>query len=395
MKPIAYICADPGVPVFGAKGCSIHVQEVVRALIRLGTHVELFAARTGTVAPPGLEACPLHQLPCPKDLCAAVREQALLRVNEAIEAGLGTRTYDLVYERYSLWSHGAADWARSRGVPYVLEVNAPLIDEQERYRQLHDRRAALDVARRVFHAARAVVCVSAPIARYVESFGVPADQIHEIPNAVDPTRFPDDLRPSVEPAGRFIVGFVGTLKAWHGLDVLLRAFAMLRQRRPDAHLLIVGDGPLRDALHHQVAQLQLDSFVRFTGAVPPQSVPGLIRSMDVAVAPYPPMEECYFSPLKVFEYMAAGVSVVASKIGQVSQIVRDGQTGCLVPPGDAAALAEALACLANDPALRARLGNAARHWVLTHHTWERTAQRILALVHLSRDHPEVPTAACS
>lgn len=392
---IAYVCADPGVPVYGAKGCSIHVQEIVRALIRLGTHVELFAVRTGTAAPPGLEACPLHRLPCPKDPCAAAREQALMRVNEAIEAGLGTRTFDLVYERYSLWSHGAADWARGRGVPYVLEVNAPLVDEQERYRQLHDRQTALDVARRVFHAARAVVCVSAPVARYVESFGVPADRVHEIPNAVDPAHFPGDLRPSVDSAGRFVVGFVGTLKAWHGLDVLLRGFAMLRQRRADAHLLIVGDGPLRDALQRQVAQLHLDSFVRFTGAVPPQSVPGLIRSMDVAVAPYPPMEECYFSPLKVFEYMAAGVSVVASEIGQVSEIVRHGQTGCLVPPGDAAALAETLAGLANDPPLRTRLGDAARNWVLTHHTWERTAHRILALVNLSSDHPEVSAAACS
>jgi glycosyltransferase involved in cell wall biosynthesis len=101
--------------------------------------------------------------------------------------------------------------------------------------------------------------------------------------------------------------------------------------------------------------------------------------MDVAVAPYPNQPRFYFSPMKVFEYMAAGRAVVASRIGQLAGLIEDGGTGVLCPPGDPVALAAALERLRSDPALRARLGRAARAAVLRDHSWEAVARRILQL----------------
>jgi glycosyltransferase involved in cell wall biosynthesis len=173
------------------------------------------------------------------------------------------------------------------------------------------------------------------------------------------------------------VGFVGSLKPWHGLPILIDAFARFQRNYPQARLLLVGDGKERDRLSQEIATRKLESAVDFTGAVSPQTVPHWLAQMDVAVAPYPPSEDFYFSPLKVYEYMAAGLPVVASNIGQISQIIDDGVNGLLVPPGDATALADALEQLWRSPLLRRRLGDSARGKILQHHTWERVVEKIL------------------
>jgi hypothetical protein len=126
---VAYICADPGVPVFGCKGASIHVQEVVRALVRRGAEVLLFAARFDGEAPADLAHIACRQLPCPQLSCAAAREQEAISANVILAEMLSAdEPFDLVYERYSLWSYAAMDWSKVRNVPGLLEVNAPLID---------------------------------------------------------------------------------------------------------------------------------------------------------------------------------------------------------------------------------------------------------------------------
>src|SRR5262249_29646448 len=132
---IAYVCADLGVPVFGRKGCSIHVQEVVRALSEQGACVELFARRLDGEPPPGLETIPLHALPASPKGDHTLREQAALRANDDVRALLEQEgPFDLVYERYSLWSFAAMEYARASGTPGLLEVNAPLIAEQAEHR---------------------------------------------------------------------------------------------------------------------------------------------------------------------------------------------------------------------------------------------------------------------
>lgn len=384
---VAYVCADAGVPVFGRKGCSVHVQEVVAALRGAGADVELFAARLDGETPAALRGVPVVPLPCPRPRDAAQRERAARGANGPLASALALRgRFDLVYERYSLWSFAGMEHARDSGAAGLLEVNAPLVEEQAIHRGLVDREAAERVAARAFGAASALLAVSSALARRLDRHPAARGRVHVVPNAVAPERFPVGLRPTRPAAeGTFTVGFLGSLKPWHGLGLLAEAFARLRERRPASRLLVVGDGPGRAALESALAARGARVATELTGSVPPEAVPGLLASMDVAVAPYPPQAEFYFSPLKVYEYMAAGLPVVASRIGQIEEAIRDGVDGVLCPPGDAPALAAALLRLADDPGLRARLGRAARQLVLAERTWSAVAERIVSLAGGARD----------
>ncbi len=377
---IAYISADPGVPVFGTKGCSVHVQEMLRAFRRLGARPELFAARVSGASPRGLEQIRVHKLSCAESKDPAKREAVCLQANRQLLRMLSSAgPFDAIYERYSLWSYAGIEYAHSAGLPSVLEVNAPLIDEQAAHRSLIDRGSALDVARTVFSKASALVAVSDRVARHVLQISPAARaRLHVIPNGVDAERF-TPAQVDLDARKGFTIGFVGTLKPWHDLRVLVEAFDLVKSRCPDARLLIVGEGPGRTALMTDLATRGLLSHAELTGGVSHEEVPQLLARMDVAVAPYGE-GDVYFSPLKLFEYMAAGVPVVATRVGQVKDVLCSGTTGLLVSPGNANALSDALLLLHNDPALRRRLAHAAREQVLARHTWNAAAERVLHLL---------------
>src|SRR3989441_4571020 len=131
---IAYVCADPGVPVFGRKGCSVHVQEMLRALQGHGASVDLFAARVDEAPPSGLESLQIHHLTPVGDGDPASHAAAIAALNDQLAALLDRAgPYDVVYERYSLWSFAGMEHAAAAGVPGLLEVNAPLIERSEEH----------------------------------------------------------------------------------------------------------------------------------------------------------------------------------------------------------------------------------------------------------------------
>lgn len=380
---VAYICADPGVPVFGRKGCSIHVQEVVRALVHRGVKVALFAARFDGAPPADLAEVATHPLPCPREGDRAEREQACYDANQDLRRLLcATGPFDFVYERYSLWSFWGMNYARANHIPGLLEVNAPLIEEQAAHRGLVDRARAEQVATRAFSDATSLIAVSDEVGSYLRQRGVRAEAVRVIPNGVNPERFPaecDSVWRWADNNKAFTFGFVGTLKPWHGVAGLIEAFALVRKQFADARLLLVGDGPERVALETRVRELNLAAATHFTGAVAAEAIPGLLAGMDVAVAPYPQLENFYFSPLKAYEYMAAGCATVASRIGQLNDLIQHEENGLLCEPGDVEDLARQMMRLREDESLRVRLAQAGRKTILGGHTWDHVAGRILAL----------------
>lgn len=376
---VAYVCTDPGVPVFGSKGGSIHVQSVVRALLAQGTEVLLFARRLGGEPPVGLESVvvrPLSKAPSGQTI---ERERFLLNANAELDALLAAeRDVDFIYERHSLFSFAAMERARSVGVPGLLEVNAPLVEEQQEYRSLSLVDEARTAAERAFGAADAVLAVSGTLGAWLERETAAAGRVHVVPNGVDISRFGSHVHASMPAeAGVVTIGFVGSLRPWHGVEQLVTAFLRLRREGLPVRLLIVGDGPMREQI--EAACAPEAGAVMLTGAVAPEQVPGLLASMDVAAAPYPRLEGFYFSPLKLFEYMAAGTAIVGSASGQVREVIEDGRTGMLYEPDDANGLCSVLRKLTADSDLRRELGTQARATAIHKHAWDTVAAKILDL----------------
>ncbi len=377
---VAVVCADPGIPVFGSKGASVHLQAVLTELLRRGDEVHLLTPRTGGPAPAGLAAVVVHRLPPVSGSQGAGREHAARRSDAevgAVLAGLHcVAPVELVLERYSLWGRTATAWAARNGVPSVLEVNAPLVREQAAHRVLHDRAGAEAVAREALAAAGAVVCVSEGVAAWARGLTATA-HVHVVANGVDTGRITAVRRPGgVRP---LTVGFVGTLKPWHGTEHLLDAVALLLAQDPGWRLLVVGDGPERQALQERCARLGIGHAVELVGALPPAEVAEQLHRMDVGCAPYDALADFYFSPLKVYEYLAAGLPVVASRVPGMAELLQDGALGTLVRPGDPADLAAALARLADDPRARALRGVRGRVVAETSHTWRSVVTRVTAL----------------
>lgn len=381
---VAYVCADAGVPVFGVKGCSIHVQEIVRAFGKRGDKLTLFSTRTGGKQPEDLDIASLD-FPIPSELSLVERERSQVVAAERIARTIATsaKPFDLVYERYSLWSSASMRVARERKIHSILEVNSPLIEEQQTHREMSDLSLAEDIRNQAFSNAGTIVAVSEEVANYVRTQlgGSDASKVHVVPNGVDVDRFSPD-RFTQHPNAEFTIGFLGTLKPWHGLESLLFAFELVNKKHPNARLRIIGDGPLREELQNRIQDHcpQLKTQIDWVGGVNPMEVPRELSKLDVAVAPYLESDEFYFSPLKVYEYMAAGRAVVASQIGQLSKLIQDNANGCLYPAGDFRKLAAILIDLASDPGRRLRLGNAARKCVEASHSWDSTLARILSHV---------------
>jgi len=381
---VAYVCLDPGVPVFGRKGSSVHCQEVMRALQKRGFDIELFGTRLGDDVPPDLRRIRKHKIPCPEGRHSHQREKALINLNPEVYRMLdNAEPFDLIYERYALWSFSAMRFAHERGIPGVLEVNSPLINEQKTYRKLHDESAAKHIRGRCFRYASSLIAVSEQVAEQVRKNYFAQFKTTTIPNGVNGEKFQSVSNGrSYGVADKTVVGFVGTLKPWHGVSNLLDAFAFVRSSNPNVELRIVGEGPQREHLQNQISGYSRDvqQAIGWLGAVPNANIPKVLSTFDVAVAPYPDLQDFYFSPLKIMEYMAAGLPVVASRIGQIPTLIDHGVSGLLVSPGCTKETASAIQQLCDDHRMRNQLGCAARRHVEVNHTWRSVVDRILATI---------------
>lgn len=382
---VAYVLADRGIPIFGSKGASVHVREFVRAL---GTEhtVDLFCVSLG-LDRYDLPVRQLYVVPGPEYVgpCGGSpdfdeqRRLACERMTDVLDEAQQQNGYDLIYERYSLFSEVGARVAAKYGVPLALEVNAPLIGERELTGPFPLKTVAAEAEKRVFHQADVVLAVSKEIARFAEELGSPADRIRVVPNGVDTKTFHPNIdgshvRSDLGISNDFVVGFAGSLKSWHGVGVLVSAW--IRAAQPHWTLLVVGEGPEWARLATQAATPEHQGRVIFTGSVTHYEMPEYLAAMDVAVAPYSSVRRFYFSPLKLYEYMAVGKAVVASAIGQITSVVRHGENGLLVPPDDSAALSAALSRLATDPRLREDLARRAPRGLVS---WEEASEQVIAI----------------
>jgi glycosyltransferase involved in cell wall biosynthesis len=403
---ILYLNPDRGIPVLGDKGASVHVREFVTALSQEGHETLLVCATAGegNEPPPAsmIELAPEHddddlaQEAATRSICGNPATDRILRRELArlhydrnfvarvldVLSSTGFRP-DAIYERHALFHSAGATLARTLGIPRLLEVNAPLIQEQERFRGLSCKSAATETEILSFHGANAIIAVSDEVAGYVASTGVRSDMVHTIPNGVDTTRFhPNEdggeIRRRYDLGDDPVIGFIGSFKPWHGVGFLIDAFATMAQIHPDLRLLCVGEGPELDMAREGVCAHGLEYRTVFTGRVPHAEIPAHLSAMDISVAPYLPSPDFYFSPLKVVESLAAGTPVVASKLGQLEALVDHGETGLLFTPGDSADLIQKTLRLLINPRWRRDMRTRARARAETEFGWNRVVTRVAA-----------------
>jgi glycosyltransferase involved in cell wall biosynthesis len=225
--------------------------------------------------------------------------------------------------------------------------------------------------------------------RNLELRGVPAEKIIVNPNGVDVERF----RPGVGGVDarrelgfrddEVVAGFVGTFGPWHGVEKLAAAIKAIPPVSP-VRFLLVGSGSLHAEVAKQLEAETAAGRVIFTGAVRHDRVPQLLDACDILVAPHVPLadgSEFFGSPTKVFEYMAMGKGIVASRLGQIGEVLVDGETALLVEPGNVQELTRAIVRLVESKELRERLGARAREVAEREHTWTHNAQRVLEAYH--------------
>ena len=432
---ILYLCPDLGIPVLGYKGAAVHVRELIGALARAGHRVTLAAqtlVKSASEQPATVSARVIQVQPDP----AVVTAVQLLKdfnerlgVENSLPGELRRMLYNkplarglkrwfmrnrpaFIYERASLYATAGARLAEKFNVPLILELNAPLAAEQTAYRSTGFGELAARAEHWTLTHADAVIVVSAELRKHVVALGLSSKKIHVMPNGVNTELFRphatarglqsasasamgghqrastltrnakrSGLKPALlSPNGSVTLGFVGGLRPWHGVEILPELLARLSKRSPGLRLVIAGDGQLRDELERGFKKRGLDQRVHFTGALPHEEVPTVIRQFDIALAPYPKADhDFYFSPLKLFEYLACGVPVVAARLGQIAEVVTDGKTGLLYPPGNLEALAARCEKLIANPRLRIAIGQAAARLIHSKFTWDNNAARVAKL----------------
>lgn len=293
---------------------------------------------------------------------------------------------DFIYERYAANTFAGLTAARRHGVPFVLEVNAPLAFEKAEHDGLFFKRLTRSVERRLCSGADVTIAVTRVLAGILEDEGVPQGKVVVMPNGVrrefgvgaDGEAFRRKLG---IPRDAVVAGFVGWFRAWHGLERMLEAAASPEWREAGIRLVLAGDGPAMPALRAMHTELGLEDRVFLCGTVPRDEVESALASFDIAVQPAVTPYAC---PMKVIEYMAAGLAIVAPGSDNVRELLVPGETALLCPGGPNPSmvdLRDGVLRLARDPELRRRLGAAARGALLERgYLWEENARRVEELV---------------
>lgn len=377
---IAMLCTDLGIRVPNeTKGASIHLLSVARAFKRAG-HDVLLVGVAGHGAPP--DHIETFLLPHPGRSEGLERERRKLAfVEHVVRAaapcleGFGP---DVLYERLALFGTAGRRLSELLDVPHALEVNALLAKEESTWRGLQLRGLAERLEHHVLEGADVCVAVSSELRSQILE-AAPNARVRVVENGAEseyfrvlPERTAARRRLGLPREARLVV-FVGALRPWHGVDVALAALARLPE---EIHLVVAGDGPARPSLEALATARRVTDRIHWLGHVPHTEIPVVLAAGDVAVAPYPRLEQFAFSPLKLFEYQAAGIPIVASDVGQVRIVLREGDHGRLVPPGNESALAEGiLEALRPEARLRA---SRARRYALQAHSWDARIETIAA-----------------
>lgn len=394
VKKIAYMRTDLWYAV-KAGGSVGHIAGVINGFVKHGVEVNLLSWDKPPLLDGSVEFTGIR----PSDFFNNERELALLSYNsKLIERGVNALWQDcpdVIYARYSLDCYAPVPIAQQLGIPLILEYNGSEVwIEQHWGRGLKYQEVARKIEDLVTRSADLITVVSKPLKDELIGRGIEKKRVIVNPNSVDAERFdperypPDEIKKLREelgiPEGTRVAGFIGTFSQWHGVEVLAEAIPMALNNYPRLHFLLIGSGPLFDKIRERLRIADKLNNVTLTGLIPQDQAPRYLMCSDFFLSPHVPNPDgtpFFGSPTKLFEYMALGKGIIASDLDQIGEIIKDGETGLLIPPGNSAALVEAIGRFCDDPELANRLGIIAREEALEHHTWQAHVGRILDALH--------------
>lgn len=365
-------------------GQDVHIEEMIAAMRRQGHEVILVAPAVSGSASFGHDG----------GIVARIRRLLPGFVYEAMEFSYSFLAYrklkqayethrpDVLYERYNLFFLPGLWLKRRTGIPYLLEVNAPLAHERSAYGGLKLKALAAWTERSVWRGADMTLPVTNVLADFLRAQQVPESRIMVVPNGVNQDRFPadkdgDGVRARLGLMGKTVLGFVGFIRDWHGLPHVVDAMAAM-ENREQLHFLVVGDGPGRAELEEHARKVGMAGQVTCLGLVDRDGVAAYVSAFDIALQP---KVVSYASPLKLFEYMGLGRAIIAPDQTNIREILVDGDNALLFRPDDPSHFRSQIMRLCGDGDLRRRLGEGAQRTVLDRGlTWDNNARRVLALV---------------
>jgi glycosyltransferase involved in cell wall biosynthesis len=383
---IAYLIPNP--TIIGSGGGAIsHIRGFLYGLKAAGVNCRVFS---GTV---------LAQDAFENEIIGAVPRTyffwgaAILSYNFVFARGVQQRLVPggprFLYQRHFAFSVAGALISKRLKLPLILEYNGSevwIANHWDPNPLTNWIRLCEEVTLR---SAARILVVSEVLRKQLLDRGIEEGRIRVNPNAVDPDYFyPGRGRASGRKqlevhADEVLVGFVGSFSLWHGIEVLQHAIAKLLSSGPPRRLrfVLMGDGLLHGEMRTALAEYEATGGVIFTGPLPRDKVAEYLDASDILVSPHIPMPDgskFFGSPTKLFEYMAMGKGIVASRLDQIAEVLEHDQTAWLVTQGDVDELAEAILRLAQDPMKRAALGAAARRAAVERHCWSHNVARALS-----------------
>lgn len=292
---------------------------------------------------------------------------------------------DIICQRHSLLNISGVLLSNLCRVPFLLEYNSSSFWKRESHHSLR-----LVPLLKLFEninllGADKITVVSSVLKEELSGRGTPARKVCVNPNGVDPDLFNpfvdgNTVRSTLNLDGKTVVGFAGIYGPWHGVEFLARTVKEVRKSNREIRFLFIGDDKLKTVVEGIGKEDGSDSSMVFVKAVLHHEIPRYLAACDILASPHVNMADgsrFFGSPVKLFEYMAMGKPIVASGIEQLSDVLHNEVNALLVHPGDVNGIASAILRLSKDPALRKRLGKAARKRCLEAFTWKHNAQRFI------------------
>lgn len=367
----------------GAEG--VHINEMIGSFRELGHDVSIAAPRGATKAS-GLAAS--QPSGPPSGFKVFMKQTAEIFYNVVdyfrVRAAVKKAKPDFIYERYSSYDFAGVMAAKHSKIPIIVEVNVtyagrfgarfPVI-----YRGILKRAESY-----VLCNADGIVVVSEALKECVLDVRDNAATTIVTPNAINLAEIKKidhqglrvQKRAQLGLDDKIVIGFVGSLRKWHGIDFFADAMAAMIAQVPDVYFLIVGSGEYEATLREKIRDAKLEEYVNLVGPVPHDQVYSYVAAMDIGVMPD---SNEFGSPMKILEYMAMECVAVGPDLGPIREIIRDGETGRIFKRRDHSNFVSVLFALCDDVNKRKRIGANARRYVLQERTWNRNASDVLTL----------------